>query len=228
MSTLLTTPLQNAAMPRVNLLPPQIAEAAKLRKVQALLGLGLGLTVVGVVALYVSASGAVGQAQDQVDAGRATSTSLQKEAAKYADVPKTRAQLLAAQADLETAMGEEVRYSYLLNDLSLSMPSKIWLKSLTINQTLGAASTGAGGSSAVKGAFGTPGIGTVTFEATGPAYNDVAVWLESLRKQPAYADATFTKASESAIGPTRVVNFSSSVTITDKAYSNRYTQKAGS
>ena len=38
---------------------PQIAEAAKLRKVQALLGLGVGLTVVGVVGLYVSASGAV-------------------------------------------------------------------------------------------------------------------------------------------------------------------------
>ena len=61
MSTLLTTPLQNAAMPRVNLLPPHIAEAAKLRKVQALLGLGVGLTVVGVVGLYVSASGAAGR-----------------------------------------------------------------------------------------------------------------------------------------------------------------------
>ena len=48
--------------------------------------------------------------------------------AKYAEVPKVYAQVDAAEADLELAMGQEIRYSFVLNDLSLTIPSDVWLE----------------------------------------------------------------------------------------------------
>ena len=41
---------------------------------------------------------------------------------KYADVPKVYAAVDAAEAQLKLAMGHEIRYSFVLNDLSLTIP----------------------------------------------------------------------------------------------------------
>ena len=38
----------------------------------------------------------------------------------------------AAQALLVTAMGDEVRYSRFLNDLSLSVPGNVWIRTITL------------------------------------------------------------------------------------------------
>ena len=42
-------------------------------------------------------------------------------------MPQVYAQVAAAQAQLTQAMGQEMRYSYVLNDLSLTIPSDVWL-----------------------------------------------------------------------------------------------------
>ena len=120
-----------ATLPRVNLMPREIGERRRFRQIQYGLGAGVAAAV-GVVALgFVLASGSVGSAQEQVDAQAAETARLQAESAKYADVTKVYAQAAAAQALLTQAMGEEVKYSGLLSDLSLSVPDNVWLTSLT-------------------------------------------------------------------------------------------------
>jgi Tfp pilus assembly protein PilN len=209
------------SLPRVNLLPPEIAESRRFRRIQIGLGCAV-LGAVGIVALlYVSASHSVSTAQSNLDAATAKQTSLQAEAAKYRDVTAVYARAAAAQAMLTQAMGEEVRYSQFLNDLSLTVPENVWLKTVTFSQNATAAA-GAGGT-----ALTTPGIGTVSFAGVGFSHDDVAVWLESLAGQKGYANPTFTNSTEALLGTRKTVNFTSTVALTPAAYSGRYSKPAG-
>ena len=85
--------------------------------------------------LWYSAHSSVAGAQQELAAAQAPAdTPFRSEAAKYADVPKTYAQVTAAEAELTTAMGNEIRFSFVLNDLSLTIPAKVWLTQVTITQ----------------------------------------------------------------------------------------------
>ena len=205
------------ALPKVNLLPPEIAESARFRKVQMGLGGGV-LAAVGVVAmLYVGAAGSLSDANSELQASQATGTQLQAETAKYRDVTAVYAQAAAAEAMLTSAMGEEVRYSQFLNDLSLTVPENVWIKDVVFAQAPVTPAVGAT----------EPGIGTVTFSGVGFKHDDVAVWLESLAKQKGYANPYFSNSTEALVGTRTTVNFSSTVTLTSDALSKRYTAPAG-
>ena len=116
---------------------------------------------------------------------------------------------------LTEAMGEEVRYSQLMSDLSLSVPENVWLTNLTFAQAEVPAAVG-----------GTePGIGSLTVSGVGFSHDDVALWLESLAGR--YGNPYFSSSTESLIGPRTVVNFESTAALTPAAYSGNYTSPAG-
>jgi Tfp pilus assembly protein PilN len=215
-----------ATLPRVNLLPPEIAAAQRLRAVQAGLGVGVLASLVVVGGLFVAASGQEHSAQSDLDTAKAKGTSLQAEQAKYADVPKVYAEVEARQAQLTQAMGQEIRWSYFLNDLSLRTPAKVWLSNLAVTETVDATAV----QSATLGTtYGTPGIGTITFTGHGYTHNDVAAWLRALGQQPGLANPYFTRSDQEAVGDQSSVTFDSQAVITAKALSGRYTSdKAGS
>jgi Tfp pilus assembly protein PilN len=205
------------SLPRVNLLPPEIGEKAKLRRVQMGLG-GAVLAAVGIVALlYVGASHSVSSAQAQVDTANARTATLNAETAKYHDVTAVYGRAAAAQAMLTQAMGEEVRYSQFLKDLSLTIPENVWINSLTFTQAPAAAAVGST----------TPGIGTLTVSGVGFKHDDVAVWLESLAAQKNYVNPYFTSSTEAMLGTRKTVNFTSTASLTPAAYSGRYTKPIG-
>jgi Tfp pilus assembly protein PilN len=227
MSTLTTERL--ATLPRVNLLPPEIEERQRFRKVQIGLGAGVLAAVAAVGALTLLASGAVGDAQSDLDAATARQSALQSEKAQYAEVPKVYAQVEDARAQLGQAMGQEVRWSYFLNDLSLKSPGKIWLTSMTVTQDVDGAA--ALTTPTVPGAttdYLDKGLGTVSFEGFGYGHNDVAAWLDALAKQKGLTQPYFTKSAKEEIGDRSAVKFASQATITEEALSKRYTEKAGS
>ena len=204
-------------LPRVNLLPPEIAESARFRRVQYGLGGGL-LAVVGVVALlYVFAVASVNNATTELETATATGTALRAETAKYADVQAVYARAAAAEAMLTQAMAQEVRLSQYLNDLSLTVPENVWVQNVSFGRTVVPLALG----SAV------PGIGTVSVTGIGFKHDDVAVWLESLAKQQGYADPYFTRSTKGAIGVRETVTFTSTVTMTTDALSGRFTTPAG-
>lgn len=210
-------------LPRVNLLPPEIAEKAAFRKVQIGLGSAV-LAAIGVVGvLYLSAASSVDSAQGQLDSASSTHSQLQTETNKYAAVTGVYAQAAAAQAMLTQAMGDEVRYSQLLNDLSLSVPAKVWVKNIAFTQT----AVGAPATAAAAGTAAPAGIGTFTATGIGFSHDDVAVWLESIAGQKTYTNPYFSNSTEALLGTRKVVNFTSTASITSTALSNIYTKPAG-
>jgi Tfp pilus assembly protein PilN len=214
--------MTNSQLPRVNLLPPEIAETAMLRKVQVSLGVGLIATVGVVGLLFVSASHSASSASSDLDRASSQSTTLIKQKASYANVTATYDAAAAAQAQLTTAMGQEVRYSQLLHDLSLSVPSTVWLKSLTYTQAAPAAPA-----AGPAGAAAAASIGTLAVTGVGFNHDDLALWLESLGGQKNYSDPYFSASTETLMGTRKTVNFTSTATLTPAALSGRYTKPLG-
>lgn len=197
---------------RVNLLPPEIAEAARLRRVQT--GLAAGLVgVVGVVAyLHVAASGSVEDARVRLDELTARAATVQTQTTQYAGVELVYARTASAQQLLQQAMGQEVRYSSLLAALSQAMPDKVWLTEVSVTQP--AATPGAP-------------LGTVTFTGAGTSHDDVAAWLDALAEHDELADAAFSSSTAVSAGGRRTVTFTSTATLTAAALSERHTVEAG-
>jgi Tfp pilus assembly protein PilN len=221
MSTQTTNRL--ATLPQVNLLPPEIGQQRRFRHVQVGLGGAVLASLLVAGALLVAANAQVGKAQDTLDANKAQATQLQAKVADYAEVPLVFGQVEAAKAQLGQAMGQEIRWSYFLNDLSLKIPNRVWLDSVTVSSTGATAAV-----AATPGQYAAVGIGTVQFDGHAYSHNDVAAWLDSLAKQKGYTQPYFSDSTVTPLGTHKnAVKFSSQVTVTDDALSKRYTEKAG-
>ncbi len=212
-----------ALLPRVNLLPPEIAERRAFRRIQIGLGAAVLASVAVVGLLYVSSTQGVTSAQQELDTATAQQTTLTAQAAKFRNVTAVYAQAAAAQAQLTTALGDEVRYSQLLNDLSLSVPSNVWLRNVSYIQ---GASVGAPATVPVAG--GVAPVGTFTVSGIGYSHDDVAAWLESIAGLKTYANPYFSTSTEALLGNTKaVVNFTTTADVTSKALSGRFTKPVG-
>jgi len=217
-------------MARVNLLPPEVAEVRRFRRVQYGLG-GAVLAAIGVVILLlVLAAGSVSSAQQQVDKKQAEQAQLQGRLTKFNGVRQVYARVAQDDAQLRSALSGEVQLSHYLNDLSLTVPQNVWLTNLSVTLDVGggtgsAAAAGAG--AGAGGAVARPGIGTLTATGSAFAHEDVANWLETLGRQKGFADAYLSSSTEAFIGPRRTVTFSSSATVTAAALSHRYDRPPG-
>ena len=212
-----------AAMPRVNLLPPEIAEKAKVRKTQlAMVGTGLAaVAVVGV--MYTNASAKVSDANQAKAEAAAQNVKLRGDLQSLQHVQDVRTQVDQANATVTAALSSEIQWSRFLSDLTLRIPENVWLSSLTAQQNVAGGTTGTASGQSVLD----PGLGTVTFNGTAFSHDDVAAWLESLAKEKGYANPYFTQSELVTVGDPlnggrKLVNFSSTVNLTPGALSNRY------
>jgi Tfp pilus assembly protein PilN len=220
------------SMPRVNLMPPEIAEAARFRRFQLAMGGAVVAAVVVVGALYVHAHSGVKAANDQLASARTQQTALQTQLTSLNGVQNVYAQVAAKQTMLSQAMGQEVKWSSYLTDLSLKVPDEVWLTAVSATETNTGFSASPVGSTppAATGTPGlaTPGIGTLTFAGTAFSHDDVATWLDVLARERGFADPYFTNSTETAVGPKTLTNFVSSTVLTDDAKSGRFAAPAGS
>jgi Tfp pilus assembly protein PilN len=208
-----------ATLPSVNLMPAEIAEAARFRRFQLAMGAAVVGAVVIVGALYVHGKSAVSDAQAQKTQAEQAQTAAQNELRGLQGVSDIYKQVADREAMLATAMGDEVDWSTYLSDLSLRIPDHVWLTNLSLTQN--------GASAPAPGVAAPTGIATITFSGTAFSHDDVATWLDMLAKENGFANAYFSNSTKALIGKKPVVNFASSVDVTDVAKSGRFTKPAG-
>jgi Tfp pilus assembly protein PilN len=216
------------SLPRVNLLPPEIEEAERFRRLQLGLAGAVILSAVLVGGLYMHAKSGLSSAQSQLSTAQAQQATEQQKLNSLASVGTTYAEVSAKHSELQQAMGQEIRWSYVLNDLSLRIPSNVWLTNATANESGTPGATGGAAPAASTATGAAAGIGSVSFEGVAFQHDDVAAWLNALAREKGFDSPTFSSSSESMIGSRKVVDFTTSANVTSKALSNRYTSKAGS
>ena len=185
MTTLTTARVSE--FPRVNLLPPEIAEAAKLKRLQGLLGLLVLGALVLAGLLFFWASSQVSSAQEELTAAETVGADRTAKVASFAEVPQVLAELDAAEASLVQAMTPEIRWSFYLNNLSLTIPNSVRLMTLTATNKA-AADQLTGITVAATTPLGDPTMGSIQFTGKAKNYDDVAAWLQSVGQQEGNAE----------------------------------------
>lgn len=202
-----------STLARVNLLPPEIDEKRKVRKVQALM-VGATAATVGVVGLlYMAQVARVNSAQDAVAKSEARSATLRTEVSKFANVRAAYAKRDAAKQLLSTATDPRVAWSQYLNDVSLTIPENVWLTEFSVEQAV----VGEQAVAATESGLFTPGIAKVTVHGRAFTHDDVASWLEILAKQRSFKNAYFSKSEVDKQSDIGVVVFESTATVSDGA-----------
>lgn len=213
---------QAFVVPQVNLLPASFARAVKVRRAR-LTALITVITAVLLVALaWLIGLQQRSAAQEKLDIATAETMLLHAKAQEYADVPKVFAEVADAQVQLRRAMGNEVRWSFFLNDLALTMPSGVSLDSLDATAAEpGAAPTGSDSQS------GAATIGALNVSAQALTFNHVANWLDSLAKLPTLVNPEALTMNAVDAEGRDLVGFSSAASVTTEALSGRYTKEGG-
>jgi Tfp pilus assembly protein PilN len=239
----LLTPVEYVA-PRANLLPPEIAERAALRKMQALLAAAV-IACGGIVgAGYVATAHGKAPAKAALAEAQSEQQSLSRQRAALAPAQAAHQQVLAAKQALTAAVSSEVLWSNQLDTLRRQLPAGVRLSTLTITP-IAAAATGSAGSTAVQLPAGpggtsqatTPAAGTTTaannyiasVSIAGVAVDNasVAVFLETLSGMPGwgnvYLSNTTASAGDGTNGQAKTITYSVTANITPAALSHRYT-----
>jgi Tfp pilus assembly protein PilN len=201
-----------AGLPRVNLLPTHLAEAAKLRRFQSLMVLVVVTALIAVGFFWNSAREQVNAANSQVAVVSVAQQHLEQQIAKYSYVDATLARIVAAEATLETALGGEIRYSRVLVDLSLTLAKGVQYTNLSITQAPVTPAPGVTG-----------GLGAIQITGYAQSPDDVAALMTNLQKDPGLTDVTFTDTEQSQVGSANLYKFTVTCNLTPAMLSHRYT-----
>jgi Tfp pilus assembly protein PilN len=221
--------------PRANLLPPEMAERAALRRLTA--GMVAAVVAAGgiVGGLYVSAEGGKAPAQAALADAQAQHAVLAGQQATLAPSQVAHAQALSAKKSLQAAMGSEVLWSDQLNTLRSHLTDGVRLSSLAISES--AVTAGSTGAAAVTLPVARAGSTPTTTTTTPVAANDIATatlsgvavsnyavanWMVALSKLPGWDHIFLTGTIADAAHP-GMVTYSITANLTDTVLSHRYT-----
>jgi Tfp pilus assembly protein PilN len=218
-------PVDWATVPRVNLLPQEIIDARRFRTVQR----ALVVVVAVVVVLCALATGwaqtDVSSARVSLEATRAETLGLQREQARYAEVPKVSADLDQARAAREAALGKDVLWYRFLTDLAVNTPDRTALSSVTITMNVsgGQSTTSVTGSQAPASS----GLGSVTVSGKANRFVDVAAWLDAAARVNGLTDTSLQSAvREDGGSASWKITYAGSAVISSAALSHRYDRRA--
>ena len=203
---------------RVNLLPPEIGEARRFKRVQA----GLALALVGVVGAaagaYALTLGHVGTATTALEAEQAKTAALTAEQAQYAEVPQVLAEVQAVQRLSQDVTAYDVAWYSYLDAVATKAPEGVSLSSLSFSVApVGAvdATAAAATTEVAPDGLSAPGVGSVNISGQTTSQALVASWMEQLGSIPGCADPVLS--SSTLTEDTGVISFTTSATVTDSA-----------
>lgn len=236
------TRVEWAPVPRVNLLPPEILEVRRFRRLQRqLAGIVLAVVLLGAAAGAWAQSGVLAARSDLTEV-QAQTQDLMLQRARYAEVPKALAELDAARAAREGALRGDVLWYRFLGDLAVNTPSgtELTTVSVTMNTTTGTAATGtaatgtaATGAASAAGAVPLTTLGEVKVAGKALRFRDVAAWLETVTQVHGLAASNLQSVareeSSGTVGSagSADVSYNGSAVVTSAALSHRYDRKAG-
>jgi len=230
-------------MTTVNLLPPEIQERTKVRRLTAAMVMAGASVVVLLGLVFVLQSTRLSQVEGDLDAQNATNAALQSDIDDLAQYQVLQDQVAAREVLATAALQDQVLWSGVLHDVSAVIPQHAWLTSLTGSVSVAAAVPAppappapAEGAAPAEGSTGeTPAqpvapapvdpattlIGSIQFQGTTFTQPTVAVWLTRLELVDGWVNAWVTDSSQQQIENQDAVVFTGSVDLTLDATTDR-------
>ncbi len=161
-------------MSQVNLLPPDILQGQRYRRL-TLTVLAAGAIILAlIVGFFVVQVGRLGSVNGDITAKEQSNAQLQSQIDSLQKYDDLQVQAQQAQSQLDAAYAGEVSFSGMLMDLSRVIPSDAYLDTFTATITgPPAATTGASTTT-------TPLIGTMTTGGQAIGFDSLSIWLTRL------------------------------------------------
>jgi Tfp pilus assembly protein PilN len=205
---------------RINLLPPEIRERQRYRRRTAAVVL-IGIIVLAALgAFYVLQVMRLADVEEDLEAQRAENAELQQEIAQLQRFAELEQELQDTRTLLNTLLADKVLWSGVLRDVSLVIPGEMWLSGLSGAAVGATTAEGETTTTTTTGAPVVPGGGLVaqiTFNGFAFDHRDVALWLSRLEDVRGFVNPWLSNSQKTLIGQTEVVQFTSSVDLTEQA-----------
>jgi Tfp pilus assembly protein PilN len=206
-------------MNQVNLLPPEILQRERARRLTGLVALVGAVVVLLILAVWVLETLALSDTNDQLAAQEATNAALQSQVQglqRYAD---TQAELATKQALVAKVFKNEVAWSGVLGDLSNVVPADAYLQNFTFQEDL--ASSTSGGAATAGTETTAPGvIGSLSFTAQAQEATTVSEMLARMAQVNGWEEPDATGISETQ-PRSRIYDFSMTTDLTQDALTPR-------
>lgn len=196
-------------MRQINLLPSEIAEKRRAREITLLIAAGGAALIALLVIVFLIQTARVAGERGKLEDIRRDNAALQGRVNRLQAFATQQKTLQTKQQLLTTLTRNEIRWSVLLNDVSLVIPSDVWLTNFT-----GSVNTSTGQRGAVQA---TQTIGTIALSGSTFTHLDVAKWLSRLSLVREFALPYLTMSAKGVIGDQQVVSFNSSVELSQDA-----------
>lgn len=196
---------------RIDLLPPEIAVRRRVRQ-QTTTAVAAGIGLVVVLGLFfIVQVGRLSTERNTLAAQQAENASLQSTVQSLNEFDKLAKELAAKTKLIDGLTATEVRWSIVLSDISLIIPSNAWLTNLTATVNVTAASSRPSAGQRVT-------LGKVDLTGVTFTHVDVAKWLVRLAGVEGFTFPYLSLSARSTIGETPVVEFTSSVELAEPAF----------
>ncbi len=205
-------------MSRVNLLPPEIRERQRTRKVATLVIFASVGVLLLVVFVYLLEMRSLSSVKSDIDAQGNRNRQLQGRISGLQQYAQLQDQANAEEQLLGQVFAGEVSFSSLLVDLSSVVPSDADLRSLSI--TVSTTQTPSAGQ--IPNGI----IGSMAFSGDGASSDSVATLLSRLETVKGWANPYVTSVSKAGPVGTAIVQFAGTVDLTTAALTPRGAQGA--
>ncbi len=153
--------------------------------------------------------------EEDIQAQEATNAGLRAQIAELQDIAALEQEIDATRDLLSALLQDRVLWSGVMRDISLVIPGEVWLDGLN-------AQVGGGAEGAEAAPTTTEGlVGQISFSGFAFDHRDVALWLSRLEDVRGFINPWLSSSTKTDVGTTTVVQFSSSVDLSDQALARR-------
>ena len=192
-------------MTEVNLLPAEVKNRQRKRRVTTAAVGGVCAVIVILLAVFVLQSSRLGEVNQQLAAEQLIIGGLRGKVAQLTKFEALSQSVATRQVIVDQLLHEQILWSDALIDLSSAMPAGVWLTS--VNGTLGEA--------------GQPGlVGSVAIEGTALGFKDVASFLTQLERVKCWVNSWVSSASRAEVEGQDAVQFTASIDLSTAATVN--------
>jgi Tfp pilus assembly protein PilN len=226
-------------MTQVNLLPSDIREKQRVRRLTALVIMAVSACVALLFLVFILQSSRLSDAKGRLDNQIAVNGDLQGQINDLQEFQALRAEVDQHQALSDAALSGEVLWSGVLRDVSMVIPGEMWLTGLTgtLSDTTGAAlaapvaptptASPSGSSSGSSTETTTPTtpvivspaaiIGSIQFQGFASDHPTVAKWLVRLEKVNGWVNSWISNATEADANGETKIQWTGSIDLTTEA-----------
>jgi Tfp pilus assembly protein PilN len=212
-------------MHRIELLPESYRRQQRERRVIALVVMA-GLFVVLLLTIwFVRLNFQISDAKDELATIQAENETLQNQIAQLQTFQELKNEVDAKRLALDTVMAGDLDWPVLMTEVAMAAPGEVWLRTMTASAGDTEGSTPAPTETAPIDVSTKQSVGRIQFEGSSLSMPGVAKWLIRQDLSKTFEAVYLSDAVETEIAGQQAFNFTSSLELNQRAFSDRFTEE---